>query len=64
MDVLLKSKLVASVGMGIQTGSDKIRKIYERRENSEQVLKITHEILHNVEAKNIVRTYDFIIDCP
>ena len=64
MDVLLKSNLVASVGMGIQTGSDKIRKIYERRENSEQVLKITHEILHNVEAKNIVPVYDFIIDCP
>ncbi len=49
--------------MGVQTGSQRIQGIYNRRISNEKVLK-TVELLHRYSHRMVPPSYDFIIDSP
>ena len=63
-DVLLQSGLVSSIGMGIQTGSQRIRKIYNRKESNEKIIKTTQQLKKLSKKHKFILAYDFIIDSP
>ncbi len=62
LDILLGAGLVY-VEMGIQTGSERIRKLYLRKESNEQILEAA-QLLHCHIGRMIRPDYHIIIDNP
>jgi anaerobic magnesium-protoporphyrin IX monomethyl ester cyclase len=63
LDILLEAGLVY-VEMGVQTGSPKIRKIFNRPENDEQILEGARLVREYVPKKLLPPDYHVIIDSP
>lgn len=64
MSILLQSGYVQDYKMGIQTGSPKIRKIYNRTESNDKIIKVTKRVKMISKKNKIMPTYDFIITSP
>lgn len=62
--ILLATNLVSRIGMGIQSGSEKIRKLYQRPESRHQIMRVVNELAELRKRYSFSISYDFIIDCP
>ncbi len=60
--LLFDSGLVSSISAGIQTGSQKMRKIYRRPENNKMIVGMANKLSRLSKAYKVLIGYDFIID--
>jgi radical SAM superfamily enzyme YgiQ (UPF0313 family) len=64
LDVLLKTGLVSFVEMGIQTGSPRIRKLYNRRESNQRIIDVAKRLSDRLRPHGVAPHYDVIVDTP
>jgi len=64
LDILLQTGLVSFVEMGIQTGSPRIRKIYNRRESDQRIREVAGRLARKLRPRGLAPHYDVIVDSP
>ncbi len=64
LDVIFSSGLVYFVEMGVQTGSERIKRLYRRRESRRQVLRAAHGLARRMRPRGLAPTFDLIMDSP
>jgi len=64
LDILLSTGLVSFVEMGIQTGSPRIRKIYNRRESDQRLREVAGRLARKLRPLGLAPHYDVIVDSP
>jgi len=62
LELLLDTGLVSTIAAGVQTGSQRMRKIYNRPEKNEDIVNLSKELKGYSQKYNIVCTFDFIVD--
>jgi anaerobic magnesium-protoporphyrin IX monomethyl ester cyclase len=64
LDILLDTGLVSFVEMGLQTGSPRIRKIYNRRESNQRIVEVAAKLSRKLRPWGLAPHYDVIVDSP
>ncbi|MBU0514579.1 MAG: radical SAM protein [Proteobacteria bacterium] len=64
LDILLNTGLVSFVEMGIQTGSPRVRRIYNRRESNQRILEVAGKLSKKLRPRRLAPHYDIIVDSP
>ncbi len=64
MEILFGSGLVSSYGVGIQTGSDRMKDIYRRRISNDRVIETAKRMRRFSKKYKVRPVFDFIIDSP
>ena len=64
MGILADTGLLTCCGMGIQSGSPRIREIYKRRFSDSRIRETTNSISRFSKKHGFLASYDFIIDSP